>query len=110
MAPTIAQHVARIHRDLVAEAAADVRGDDANLVLGQSGQKGVQGAMRVRRLCRAPHRELARHRIVLRDRSAGLDRRRVRAREHEVLLDDDVGLREHPVGRRPGRPTSQSKM
>ena len=98
-------HVAWIHRHLVAEPAADIRGDDADLVLGQPGEQRVDGAVGVRRLGRAPHGQLARHRVELRHRPAGLHRRRMRAREHEVLLDDDVGVSEHAVGRRIGRRT-----
>ena len=42
--------VAGVDRDLVAEAAADVGRDDADLVLGQAGDDRVQRAVRVRRL------------------------------------------------------------
>ena len=38
-------------------------------------------------------------RVVVGDRAAGLHRRRVRAREQHVLLDDDVGAREGGRGR-----------
>ena len=91
--------VAGIDRDLVAEAAADVGRDDADLVLGQPGDRRVQRAMGVRRLRRAPHGELAADGVVVGDRAAGLHRRRVRAREQHVLLDDDVGARERGRGR-----------
>jgi len=60
----------------------------------------------VRRLGGGVDRQLARDRVVLGDRAAGLDRRRVRARKHHVLLDHHLGLLEgavggHPVARLP---------
>jgi hypothetical protein len=94
-------HVAWVHRDLVAEAAADVRGDDTDLVLGQSGHQRVYRPVGVRRLGRAPQGQLARHVVEVGDRAAGLHRRRVRARVQHVLLDHHVGAGEHLLGRRP---------
>ena len=51
-------HVARIDRHLVAEAAADVGRDDPDAVLGDAGEVGVERAVGVRRLGRAPEGEL----------------------------------------------------
>ncbi len=87
-------------------AAADVRGDDPDLVLGQPGDQRVQGAVGVRRLRGGPHRELPGDRVHLGHRAAGLQRRRVRARVQHVLGDHHVRGREGRVGRGPvaGRP------
>ena len=98
--------VPRVHRDLVAEPAADVGGDDPDLVLGQPGHQRVQGAVRVRRLRGRPHRELPGDRVHLGHRAAGLQRRGVRARVEHVLGDHHVRGREGRVGGGPvaGRP------
>ena len=98
--------VARVHRDLVAEPAADVRGDDPDLVLGKPGDQRVQGAVGVRRLRGGPHRELPGDRVHLGHRAAGLQRRGVRAGVEHVLGDHDVRGRERRVGGGPvaGRP------
>ena len=92
--------IARIDRDLVAEAAADVRRDHADLVLRQAGDQREQRAVRVRRLGRAPDGQLARDLVVVGDRAARLERRRVRAREHHLLLDHHVRPRERGRARR----------
>ena len=92
--------VPRVDGDLVAEPAADVRGDDPDLVLGQAGDQGVQGAVRVRGLGGGPDGELAAHRVEVGHRAAGLQRRRMRPRVEHVLRDDDVGAGEDGVGGR----------
>ena len=98
--------VSRVHRDLVAEPAADIRGDDPDLVLGQPGHQRVQGAVRVRCLRGRPHRQLPGDRVHLGHRTAGLQRRGVRARVEHVLGDHHVCGREGRVGGGPvpGRP------
>ena len=92
-------HVAGVHRHLVAEAAADVGRDHADLVLGQPGQSAYSvrwacGACVVHhsvslpltwsKSATAPHVSIG----------AGCERGKT-----QVLLDDDVGAREHVVGR-----------
>ena len=84
--------VAGVDPDLVAEPAADVRGDHLDLVLGQPGDQRVDRAVRVRRLRGGVDRELAGDRVHAGDRAAGLHRRRVHARV------------EHVAGRRRRRP------
>ena len=71
------EHVAGIDRHLVAEPAADVGGDHLDLVLGDAGDEGVDGAVGVRRLARDVRGQLAGHRVHGGERSARLHRRRV---------------------------------
>ncbi len=91
--------VAGVDRHLVAEAAADVRRDDADLLLGQTRHQREQRAVRVRGLARQVDRHLPGRLVVVGDRAAGLHRRRVDARVERVELDDDVGVREDAVRR-----------
>ena len=91
-------HVARVDRDLVAEAAADVGRDDPDAVLGDAGVVGVQRAVRVRRLGRAREGELLLDAVVVGHRAAGLERRRVHPREDDLLLDRDLRPREDRGG------------
>ena len=91
--------VARVDRHLVAEAAADVRRDDPDLVLGQAGDDREQRPVRVRRLRGHVDRRLAGRRVHVGDAAAALERRRVAARVERVERDDPVGLGEGPVGR-----------
>ena len=90
--------VAGIHRHLVAEPAADVRGDDPDHVLGQLGDQRYRGPDDVRRLGGHVHGELGRGPVEVRDRPAALDRTRVRARVVQLEPGDHVGLLEGPVG------------
>ena len=97
--------VAGVDRHLVAEAAADVGRDHLDLVLRQPGHDRVQRAVRVRRLRRAPEPQLAGDRVVVGDRAARLQRRRMHALERDLLGDDDdVGVREHARRSPPRRP------
>ena len=91
--------IARIGADLVAEAAADVRGDDVDLVLGDFRDQRADGADDMRRLERAPQRQLAFDLVERGDALAGLERARMHARIDDHLLDRDVGLGERRVGR-----------
>ncbi len=91
--------VARVDRDLVAEAAADVRRHDPDLVLGQPGDDGEQRAMHVRRLGGHVDRGLAGRRVDVRDAAAALERRGVGARVERLEGDDPVGVRERLVCR-----------
>ena len=91
--------VARIDADLVAEAAADVGRDDVDLGLGNAGQQRGHGAHDVRRLERAPDRELALHLVHRGDAGAGLERAGVHPLIDDLLLDADLGLGERPLGR-----------
>ena len=91
--------VAGIGADLVAEAAADVGRDDVDLVLGDLRDQRADRADDVRRLERAPERELALDLVEGGDALAGLERAGVHARIDDQLLDGDVGLREGGVGR-----------
>ena len=70
-------HVARIHRHLAAESAADVRRDDVDLVLGQpdvSGDQREHGADGVRRLRGHPDRQLSFDLVEVGDAAARFDR------------------------------------
>ena len=93
-------HVARVERDLGAEAAAQVGRDDPDLVLGHPGQGRVHRAVGVRRLAGRPQGQPAADRVVVGDRAAGLERRRVRARVDHVAVDHHVGRGEDRVGGR----------
>ncbi len=84
-------HVPRIHRHLVAEAAAHVGRDDPDPVLGEPRDGGVERTVGVRRLRRAPHGQPLGHAVIGGHGAAGLHRRRVRAREHHLLLDHHLG-------------------
>jgi hypothetical protein len=90
--------VPRVHRHLVAEPAADVRGDDPDHVLGQLGDQRHRRADDVRRLRGHVHGEFRGGPVEVRDRAAALDRRRVRARVVQLQPRDHVGLLERPVG------------
>ena len=71
------QHVAGVDRHLTAEAAADIRGYDPNLVLGQTqvpGYQGQDGADNVRGLGGHPHGQLFLDRVPLGHTAARLDR------------------------------------
>ena len=92
--------VAGVDRHLVAEAAADVRRDHPDPVLGDAGEHRVQRAVRVRCLGGRPEGELLLDPVVVGDRPAGLQRRRVHAWEHHLLADDDLGPVEHRRGGR----------
>jgi hypothetical protein len=92
--------VTRVDADLVAETAADVGGDDPDLVLGNPGHHRVEGAVGVRGLGGGVEGEFAVDRVHGGDRAARLQRGRVDARVEHGLLDHDVGPREHLVGGR----------
>ena len=91
-------HIARVDRHLVAEPAAEVRGDDADHVLGQLGDQCHRRPDDVRSLGGHVDGQLRRRPVEVGDRAAALQRRRVRARVVQVELRDDVGLGEGPVG------------
>ena len=91
--------IARIGADLVAETAADVRGDDVNLVLGDFRDQRADRADDVRRLERAPQRQFAFDLVEGGDALAGLERARMHARIDDHLLDRDIGLLEGGIGR-----------
>ena len=92
--------VAGVDRHLVAEAAADVGGDDPDHVLGELGDQRDRGPDDVRRLGGHVHGELRGGPVEVGDRPAALDRRRVRARVVQLQPRDHVGLGERPVGAR----------
>ena len=94
-------HVARIHRHLVPETAAEVGRDDADHVLGQLGHHCHCGPDDVRRLGSHVHGELRGRPVEVGDRTAGLDGRRVRARVVHLDGRDHVGLGEGPIGALP---------
>ena len=85
------QHVAGVDADLVAEAAADVRGDDLDLVLRDAGDQRVDRAVRVRGLVGRIDQQLAGHRVHAGDRAAGLHRRGMHSGIEHLLGDDDLG-------------------
>ena len=79
-------HVAGIDRHLVAEAAAEIRRDHVDLVLGNAGDERQRRAVDVRRLRR--HVELQPpHRVEVRHAAARLERRGMTALEPDALLD-----------------------
>ncbi len=90
-------HVPRVDAHLAAEAAADVRRDHADLVLGQARHERVDRAVRVRGLGGAPDGELPGDLVEVRDRPVGLQRRRVDPRIQHLLRYDYLGLREDLV-------------
>ena len=92
-------HVARIHRDLVAEAAADVLALDPDHVLGEPRDVRVDRAVGVRRLVAVVDVELAGLRVEVGDHAAGLERRRMAARIDDVARHDGVGLGKRAVRR-----------
>ena len=92
--------VAGIGADLVAEAAADIGRDHMDLVLRNLGDQRSDGADDVRRLKRAPERQLALDLVEGGDALAGLERARMAARILDELLDLHLGLLERRVGRR----------
>jgi hypothetical protein len=92
-------YVAGVDGDLVAEAPADVVALDADHVLGEAGDVGVDRAVRVRRLVAVVDVELAGLGVEVGDDPAGLQRRRVAARIDDVAGNDGVGLGERLVGR-----------
>ena len=96
--PDDGEHVTGIDRHLVAEAAAEVGRDDLDLVLGDAGHEGVDGAVGVRRLARDVSRQLPRHRVHVGHRPARLHRRRMRAGIDHVERDRDVSGGEGGVG------------
>ena len=73
------------------------------LCSGMSADEREDGAEGVRRLAGHPDRQLVAHPVEAGDAAAGLDRGDVDARDVDVLGDDDLGLVEDAVGRRPGR-------
>ena len=91
-------HVAGVDRHLVAEPAAEVGGDDPDLVLGQLGDQGDRGAHDVGSLGGHVDRELAGGPVEVGDRAAALHRRGVRPRVVQRDLRDHVGLGERLVG------------
>ena len=99
--------VAGIGADLVAEAAADVGGDDVDLVLGDLRDQRRDRADDVRRLERAPDRQLALDLVERGDALAGLERTGVHALIGDQLLDGDVGLARRPHRSRPCRPSAR---
>jgi hypothetical protein len=94
----MADHIARVHRHLVAEAAADVAADDADLALGNARQHRDDGAHDVRRLRREVHRELPGRLVERRHAAAGFQRARVHARVEDLLAHRHRGVGEHGVG------------
>src|SRR5437867_1140641 len=85
------EDVTGIDGDLAPESSTHVRGDDADLLLGQSCDDGEHGSDRVRRLGRHPHGDLP-HRVEGRDAASRLDRGHVDPRDVEVLFDNDIGF------------------
>ena len=94
-------HVAGVNRHLAAEAAADIRRDDPDLLFGKphvSRHQGKDGADGVRRLGRHPNGQLPAHLVEGSDATTGLDGRDMDARQVNVLLDCHFGFLENFVG------------
>ncbi len=90
--------VARVHRDLVAETAAEVGRDNADLVLRQPGDGRVHRPVRMRCLAGHPDGELPAHLVQVRHDAAGLQRRGMGTGVHHVAVHDDIGGRERGIG------------
>ena len=91
--------VAGVDGHLVAEPAAEVRGDDPDHVLGELCHQGHGGPDDVRGLGGQVDGQLARGRVVVRDDGHVLDRAGVGAGVVDVLRDDLQALvGEHPLG------------
>jgi len=84
------QDVAWVDRHLVAEAAAHVRADDLDLVLGKTGNQRVNRAVCVWGLSGRPEDQLAGDRVHMCHRATGLHGRRVNAGVQDLLRDDDI--------------------
>ena len=104
------EHVAGVDADLVAEAAADVRRDDLDLVLRDAGDQRVDRAVRVRRLVGRVDGQLAGHRVHRRDGAAGLHRRGMHAGVEHLLRRRRPRRRRTPRSVSAASPDSQSKM
>ena len=88
----------RVRGDLVAEAAADVLRDDAELVEPDAHRRPHHDRGEARELVVRVHRPLAGAAVVLDERAVAFERRRVEAVEVELVDRDDViGLRERRV-------------
>ena len=92
-------HVSRVHRHLVPEAAAEVGGDDPDVLLREPGDQREHGSDRVRRLRGHVDRRLSGGPVHVRDAPARLERCRVRPRIERVEADDSVGRGERSVRR-----------
>jgi hypothetical protein len=92
--------VPRIDRDLAAEAAADVRADDPDHVLGKSRHLGVDRAVGVGGLVAVVDVQLAGVRVEVGDHPARLERGRVAPGVDDVPGDHGVRRGEDPVGGR----------
>ncbi len=96
--------VLRVQADLVAEAAADVVGDETQLVDPRAQRRGHPDRADTGHLVVARQRPLARALVVLDERSRALEGRRGETVEVEALdLHDVVGLGERRSRRRPSR-------
>src|SRR5207248_1303559 len=90
-------HVARIHRNLVSEAAPDIRRDDADLLLRQAGDQREDRANRMRSLTRHVDGGLARRAVDVRKAAARLQRRWMAARieagqTHDLVRSGECSL------------------
>ena len=92
-------HVARVDRHLVAEAAADVAADHADLALGDAREHRQHGAEQVRDLRRHVEGEVAGRLVERGDAAAGLQRAGVHARVEDLLAHRDRRALEGGVGR-----------
>ena len=101
--------VARVHRHLVAEPAADVGRDDPDVLLGQARHQREDRADRVRRLRGHVDRGLAGGRVDVGDAAAGLERRGVRARVVGVERRPPCRPRRRPRRWRPCRRTPSGR-
>ena len=91
--------VARVHRHLVAESAADVRREDPDVLLRQARDQREHGADRVRGLGRHVDRHLAGAHVHVGEAAARLQRRRMHAGVVGVQRDDRLSSGERRVGR-----------
>ena len=86
------QRLLAVDVQLAAEAAAHLRGDDADAVFREPEHQRQHGPQEMRDLGRAPHGQLVLAREVPGHHAAGLHRDRRQPLVDELLLDDDVGV------------------
>ena len=92
-----ANELFRIDRRLLAEAAAGVRDDDANVVLGHAQMLGEIVPHHIRKLVAHPHGQRERVFAIAGDAAAPLQAQRLLAADLELPLHHDIGVAEYLV-------------
>ena len=94
MAAAVVRHLVAVGVDLEAERAADIRGDDLHVVVGDAQRVREHALDHVRALAAGVDGELARALVVGGEHGAGLEADGGVAAEVEGVLDDEIGLGE----------------